>query len=235
MILFCCCSTAFVMLGAFMENDKNAFGSSTMETEKVFEDGDNEASTSAQNVNKDCITDPTGAEICPEPTTLPQPTQVKPTPTLSKQAFEVVCFDGKVEDAPEYTPDIGTKEPHSAIAFYIRPGENNASGSGRVFPDEYEEIEIVACLKRINERLQISCDYKASGKIFSQKHYHATYEMSVFEAHTGAQLGKHIVEAKSNWKCSTALQWVLSTEDTKSYAKPSDSELETLLQPYINP
>lgn len=169
-----------------------------------------------------------------EPTTMPMKTPTAEE-ILSRDDYEVVCRGEAIEEAPAYEPEEGSGKTHPAIAFLFYPDSENVRPF--TLSDNFSNIEIVACLNRINERLRDKCYYTMSdtGERHVVYRYDATYKMQVYEAQSGKKLGESVIEKIYTGKCLPEFSTFSLKTEHYWYADPSEIDIEANLQIYINP
>lgn len=162
------------------------------------------------------------------------------TPTddevLSRDDYETVCQGKAIEAAAAYKPEKGSGIIHPAIAFLFSPDSKNVRPF--TFSDNFSNIEIVACLTRINESLRDKCYYTMSdtGETHVVYRYDATYKMQIYETQSGKYLGESVIEKEYTGECLPEFS-TLQTLKTEHYwyAIPSEVDIENRLQQYTTP
>ncbi len=169
------------------------------------------------------------------------------TPTgrpLMSFDFEPVCRRGTVDKATAYEPAPGRVHP---VLVFRRDGpEDNSyyemSPSTLELPvpwmvdygGDYTKVELVACLTRIGGDFVGKCDYKDddSEETFLLNVYNSTYEMKIYAARSGKEIGTATVEATVD---DCPMLHMFSEKEEDYFAWPASGTLESALRPYVEP
>lgn len=178
------------------------------------------------------------------PTTPVAPTTPPTERPLMSFDFEPVCRRGKVEGAAAYEPTPG--QVHPILVFRRDDPEDNSyyevSPSTLELPvpwmvdyqGDYTTVELVACLTRTGGDLVGTCDYKDddSEETYLLDIYNSTYEVKIYAARTGEEVGTTTVEATMD-DCPKFYMFGEKKEDY--FAWPPSGVLESTLRPYVEP
>jgi hypothetical protein len=159
--------------------------------------------------------------------------------------FEDVCRRGTVEKAPVYEPEAGAGKIHPLVAFKRTPDNDSfyhMSPSSLELPipwmvdsgEDHGTVELVVCLDGIDSSLADDCGYEddESDDEYILHIYNTTYQVTVYEAKTGKEVGSTTVEAAFD-ECP--MFHMFSDREEVSYAYPPVGPLEDFLQQYVEP
>lgn len=178
------------------------------------------------------------------PTKPAEPTAPPTERPLMSFDFEPVCRRGKVEGAAAYEPTPGRVHP---ILIFRRdsPDENDyyevLPGTLKLpvpwmvdYQGDYTTVELVACLTRTGGDLVGTCDYKDddSDKTYLLDIYNSTYEVKIYAARTGEEVGTATIEATID---DCPMFHMFSEEKEDYFAWPPSGVLESALRPYVEP
>ena len=150
--------------------------------------------------------------------------------------FKDVCFGGKVEESEKYKPDEVDSNTIPAIAFWLSPDPQDIGDIYRhnSWADDPDDIMIVACVTRIDETIKDNCVY--SGGSYIIQHYDATYQVNIFEAHSGKALDTlTFVKRYIGNDCPRKITFSESGPRKQIlYAQLEKSDIEALLNSFSN-
>jgi hypothetical protein len=108
--------------------------------------------------------------------------------------FKEVCFGGKVEDSEKYLPDAVDRSTLPAIAFFLSPDPVDIGDICRQFSwvEDPDDINLVTCITRVGESIKDNCVY-SGGRSYSIQHYHAVYQVEIFDSNSGKALDATII------------------------------------------
>ncbi|HVF53761.1 MAG TPA: hypothetical protein VNC78_09180 [Actinomycetota bacterium] len=158
---------------------------------------------------------------------------------VASSDFEQVCGGGTVSASAPYEK---TKGIHPLLAF---DGEDPEYTQMTLdFPEGWEadtlspqEAELVACLNRTSEKLEETCEgYESDdnpGETFAVELYSATYDVTLYEAQTGAEVTTGKIQTKGG-DCPMIAFFDEGEEVQVDYADPS-AQLRSLVAEFVAP
>ncbi|MFZ6028367.1 MAG: hypothetical protein ACOYYS_11685 [Chloroflexota bacterium] len=172
----------------------------------------------------------------------------KPTPTEARLTiwdFEKVCRQGVVGKAAAYEPAAGNVHP---IVLFERDsaGENSYSSMSNIllklpepwvvaYDGQPETVELVACITRVSEEFVETCEFEDDEneeKTYLLDVHNASYEVKVFAATTGEEVGSTTLEAAYE-KCP--MFHMFSEEKEETFAPLEGGDLQAFLEQYVAP
>jgi hypothetical protein len=159
--------------------------------------------------------------------------------------FEDVCRRGTVEKAPAYEPEAGSGKIHPLVVFKRDPDNDSffhMSPTSLELPipwmvdtgEDHGVVELVVCIDGVDNSLADDCAYEddETGEEYMLHIYNTTYQVTVYEAKTGEEVGSTTVEATFD---DCPMLHMFSDQEEDSYAYPPAGPLEEFLQQYVEP
>jgi hypothetical protein len=178
---------------------------------------------------------------CGKSTPTPEPTE---RPLMSFD-FEDVCRRGAVERVPAYEPKPGSGKIHPVVLFRRDTADDSyieLSPSSFELPipwmvdygGDYSTVELVVCMTGVESTHADDCAYQDddSGEEYTLHIYDTMYEVKVYAAHTGEEVGTTMIKAESE---TCPMFHMFSDEEEDSYAYPPVSSVQAFLQQYVEP
>ncbi|MBN1978550.1 MAG: hypothetical protein JW918_14225 [Anaerolineae bacterium] len=178
---------------------------------------------------------------CGESTPTPEPTE---RPLMSFD-FEEACRRGSIDRAPAYEPEAGSGKIHPMVLFKRDTADDSYLD---LSPDSFElpipwmvdyggdygTVELVVCMTGIESTLAEDCAYEDddSGEEYTLHVYETTYEVKVYAAHSGEELGTTTVKAEFE---TCPMFHMFSDKEEDSYVYPPVSPVQEFLQQYVEP
>ncbi len=172
-----------------------------------------------------------------------------PTPTerpLFGYDFEAVCRRGVVEKAAPYDAENG--EIHPVLVFQRQPdrdGYSEISPTTLKLPvpwmvehgEDYSVVELVACLTAVDATFVKTCDYESrdTGDTILLHLHNTTYEAVLYAAQTGEVIATSVIEAESDVCPLFTMTFSEKKDEEPRYAYPSTGDLQTFLEPFVEP
>jgi hypothetical protein len=181
-----------------------------------------------------------GGTGAPTSTPAPPPTD---RPLMSFD-FEPVCRRGTVKKATAYEPMPGRVHPILVFkrdrlednSYYeVPPTTLKLPVPWMVdYGSDYTKVELVACLTRTGGDFVSTCDYKDddSEETFLLNVYNSTYEVKIYAARSGKEIGTATVEAIVD---DCPMLYIFSEKEEDYFAWPASGTLESALRPYVEP
>jgi hypothetical protein len=152
--------------------------------------------------------------------------------------FKEVCFGGKVEGSEKYQPGAVERGTIPAIAFYLPPDPVDIGDIYKQFSwvEDPDDISLVACITRVGEAIKDDCDY-SGGRSYTIQHYHAVYQVEIFEANSGNALDDTIIpKLYDGDDCPPRITTGKGEPIVNiTYAELEKSEIEAHLLTFMNP
>jgi hypothetical protein len=152
--------------------------------------------------------------------------------------FKDVCFGGKIEGSDKYKPDAVDSNTIPAIVFWLSPDPKDIGDIYKhiSWVEDPDDIMIVACITRVGEAIKDKCVY-SGGRSYIIQHYHAAYQVDIFEAHSGKALDTTIIPKEYiGDDCPPRITTVKGEPiNDILYAELDKSDIEALLFSFINP
>ncbi len=166
----------------------------------------------------------------------PAPTKLFPTD------FQPVCSGETQPRAADYT----ATETHRAL--YFATYEDDLLDQSSTLPpdwtvafdenaDAYAQVDVVACAVRTADELAQTCEGyedEETGTSGTVRWHTATYELTVYAAQSGEELGSTTLEAGDD-VCPSLATFDDGETEIDLYASPSEDDLRSFLQPFIRP
>ena len=173
----------------------------------------------------------------------PQPYDGRMTAHALSEACGSTRFEGW---GRKYFPDAAPYDgsaPHPVHVVIETPeeaGEDDASygalGWRNVGPDDVrtilrpESVQLVACLDWVAGGDEIGrCDFEDHASVPVRS---ATYDLTVYEARTGDEVGTDRIEDAHSTQCPNT--WIFQGDDVTIFAAPTAQQLDAALEPFID-
>ena len=170
-----------------------------------------------------------------------------PTPRpLMGFDFEEVCRRGTVDEVPAYVAEPGSGKIHPVLVFENRFSEANSFS--QIYPStlkfpvpwmvdsdgDFSTVEVVACLEKADTTFVQTCDYTDddTGDEFLLDVYNATYDVHVYAAQSGEELGGTTLFAETD---DCPMFHMFSNPKEDYFASVSMVELQEFLAPIVEP
>ena len=156
--------------------------------------------------------------------------------------FKGVCSGATQSGATDYE----TATAHKAL--YFETYEEDLVDQSTQLPtdwtvtfdpgtDALAAVDVVACAVRTSEELAQTCDgYEddESGTSGSVNWYTGTYELTVYAAHGGEELGSTTLDASDD-QCPLIATFDEGETEVDMYASPSDEDVTGFLKQFVQP
>lgn len=139
--------------------------------------------------------------------------------------------DQPVYEGSEPHPVAVLIEEHSASGSYYRkmlllPSSVSDRTPGYLNPRDDSTVQLLACLDQTEEGRQVkTCEFDSGEPVPMRQ---ATYEVTVYEARTGDEVGKTSIRDAVRATCPTIITY-RENEDPKLYTEPSLTQVEQAL------
>jgi hypothetical protein len=173
----------------------------------------------------------------PEATSTPRP--------LAGWDFEDVCRRGTMTQVPAYSPEPGSGKIHPIVIFERRDADSNSfsyESSNRDFPvpwvvefeGDFTVIELVACVTRIEGDFVEACEYAddEDDEVFMLNVHNASYEVVVYSANQGEELGKTTLEAEAD---GCPMFHMFSETEEDSFEFLPNGKLQAYVEQFVEP
>ena len=156
--------------------------------------------------------------------------------------LQPVCSGATQSRAADYTP-AGTHK-----ALYFETYEDDLVDQSTRLPsdwtvafdenaDNYAQVDIVACAARTADELAQTCEGyedEETGTSGTVRWHTATYELTVYAAQSGEELGSTTIEADDD-VCPSIATFDEGQTEIDSYASPSEDDITAFLRPFVEP
>lgn len=174
----------------------------------------------------------------------------KETPTdapLTIWEFEKVCRQGVIDEATAYDAGVGKVHP---ILLFERdaPNENDYSSMTNSilklpetwmvdYQGDATTVELVACITRISDEFVETCEYEddeEEDKVYLLDVHNASYEIKVFTATTGDELGSTTLDAAYD-DCPMFHMFSGGDEKEQTFASLEGGDIQAFLEQFVQP
>lgn len=178
-----------------------------------------------------------GGSSEPAATSTPRP--------LTVWDYEKVCRQGTISEASAYDGAAGQTHP---ILLFERDSANETTYNSKTnttlkLPEpwvvDYEgdatSVELVACITRVSEEFVDVCEFGDDDdpdKVYLLNVYDASYEVKLFAATTGEEVGSTTIDATYE-QCPMFHMFSDDEEDTYAYLEGGD--LQPFLEEFVAP